>query len=247
VTNRTSPLSRGSHGQIAGRARDLFPDAITDPRMSLARAVHCIAVRRGAYGNTRSCRREVAHCGGSPRSRARRSRHAEKPAASYPPSRSWTGSPPHWTPTSSSRLPHTLRSTQRTCRRAQVGSAHAYALNCMPTHVAQAESSVAMPVLPGLAGGQVADSVSTSSRADGSMCRAQNAPFWPSAGEWHGTRPSRGPHRPSDASTPADLVTKKGALRVLGCDHRCLGESPPRSEAGACVLPAKLRDEGPRL
>jgi hypothetical protein len=68
-----------------------------------------------------------------------------------------------------------------------------------------------------------------------------------SAGEWYGTRPSRGPHRPGDASTPADPVTEKGALRVLGCDHKCLGESPPRSEACACVLPAKLHHEGPRL
>jgi hypothetical protein len=57
----------------------------------------------------------------------------------------------------------------------------------------------------------------------------------------------RGPHRPGDASTPADPVTRKGALRVLGCDHKCVGESPPRSGACACVLPAKLGDEGPKL
>ena len=46
---------------------------------------------------------------------------------------------------------------------------------------------------------------------------------------------------------PADPVSKKGALRILRCDHTCLGESPPRSEACACVLPAKLGDEGPKL
>jgi hypothetical protein len=28
---------------------------------------------------------------------------------------------------------------------------------------------------------------------------------------------------------------------------QCLGGSPPRSEAFACVLPAKLHDEGPKL
>src|SRR5215472_13150406 len=40
---------------------------------------------------------------------------------------------------------------------------------------------------------------------------------------------------------------RAGTLRVLGCDHKRLGESPPRSEAFACVLPAKLHDEGLRL
>ena len=42
-------------------------------------------------------------------------------------------------------------------------------------------------------------------------------------------------------------VSKKGALRDLGCDHKRLGESPPRSEACACALPAKLHDDGLKL
>ena len=43
------------------------------------------------------------------------------------------------------------------------------------------------------------------------------------------------------------VAHEQGALRVLGCDHKSLGESPPRSEPCACVLPAKLHDEGPKL
>jgi hypothetical protein len=39
-----------------------------------------------------------------------------RPAASSLPSRSWTGSPPRWTPTSSSRSHRTPHDPQRTCR-----------------------------------------------------------------------------------------------------------------------------------
>ena len=35
---------------------------------------------------------------------------------------------------------------------------------------------------------------------------------------------------------------QSGCFAVLGCDHKRLGESPPRSGECACVLPAKLYD-----
>ena len=68
--------------------------------------------------------------------------------------------------------------------------------------------------------------------------------------EEHRRRDSRVLHRRATEALRLEAprhATERVTLRVLGCDHKCLGESPPRSEAFACVLPAKLHDGGPKL